>query len=104
MGDLKLQIILVVLVAVAFLAGFFIYRQVSLKGTQKQNEIYENVSLPTPVASPTPAQIPQRIPAVRTQATTSGTALPRTAAPVALFGIFAASAAISGFFLRKFPE
>ncbi len=87
MEDFKLQIILVVLVVIAFVAGFALYQKVSQREVQPKNEIA--VSAPTPV---------------RNQATTSGTNLPRTAAPVVLIGIFAASALISGFFLRKFPE
>lgn len=109
MDDLKLKIILVILVAVAFLTGFVIYRNIASKSVETDTNfepipVFSSSSVPS--ASPT---LPQRISAVSGQATASATTkggqtLPATGMPIVLVGVFAGAAVASGFFLRKFPE
>ena len=111
MDDLKLKIILVILVAVAFLGGFFIYRKVSQSSIANDQSLEPiPVYVPSPALSVSPTPSP-RIPEVKNGATSSATAstkggqkLPATGAPIALIGIFAAGALASGIGLRKFPE
>lgn len=75
----------------------------------QQIEPSEELNL-TPTITLTPTPIPGRVVAPtgvlgQTMPNTGvSQTLPNTGFPLALVGIFAASAAISGFFLRKYPD
>lgn len=75
----------------AILIGGFYFAQSQL-AAKKANDVKNTQAVVTPKQDET-----------KKPATGIGT-LPKTAFPVALFGIFSASAMISGWFLRKFPE
>lgn len=79
----------------AFLVGYLVYKSFKSKAPAWQPS--QQITLPV-APSLTPA------PAVSGTSSANTRTLPKTGAPVALMAIFASSALISGYFLRKFPE
>ncbi len=74
--------------------------------TTQQTNIVENQPIvqitPTPV--PSPATTYRQSPQIVGKNSTGNQNLPKTAFPSYFLGVFALSAAVSGFFLRKFPQ
>lgn len=102
------KLILAVLFLAVLILGFFLYQKliVTRQATPRVTQIRVTPS-PIPPSSPSPS------PATLGQTTAGGLALnqkgvvkslPSTGAPEVILALFATSAAVSGFFLRKFPE
>lgn len=91
----RLKLILVGIFLGSLALGYFIFSQ---KVKIDQNQTSKVVITPSPSATPT------TLGTTTSTVAKSGQQLPATGVPVALIGIFAASAMISGFFLRKFPK
>lgn len=101
--DIKVKLIIVGLLIISLAAVYLIFSQ---KTNQQTNNIVEN----QPVVQTTPAPAPSSVttyrqsPQIVGKNSTANQNLPKTAFPSYFLGVFALSAAISGFFLRKFPQ
>lgn len=101
--DLRIKLIITGLLVVSLAGIYFIFSQ---RTTNKPNTIVENpppvTTAPTPVPTATPR--PSGSPQVVGQNPSYRQNLPNTAFPTYLVGVFALSGAVTGFFLRKFPQ
>jgi len=93
-GLLKWVIIFVVFL-LAFLGGYLIYKSFKAKPPVWQ---------PSQQVSPPQVQNSTPTPAISGTSSPNVSTLPRTGVPIGLMIIFASSAAMAGFYLRKFPE
>ncbi|MBI4036351.1 hypothetical protein HY386_00540 [Candidatus Daviesbacteria bacterium] len=89
------MIIVLGLVVVGLVVGYVIFTQRFASTQSLPNRPVQQIDQVTP--SPTPETLGQQAPAATKT-------LPKTGFPIGLLGIFATSAAISGYFLRQFPR
>lgn len=108
-----LRLITIGLVLAALAVGYFLVsgRFAANKSAKPQAQVNMQVQQtatpqPSPVTSPTPSPAPQALGSATQQNGQKGSVqvLPRTGFPLALVGIFSASAMIAGWGLRKFPN
>lgn len=123
-GDNRLKFMAVGLILAAVVVGYFIFAQrFSSNQTPKPSDVatrpIQQFS-PSPLPSPTP--LPSNVPDIILPDTTKGgepltkgglpttkggvpiSQLPATGVPSTLLTVFAISAAVSGYFLRRFPK
>ncbi len=102
-SDGKLKLIIVGLVLAAFAIGYFVIAQrVQKSQTTTPVDVVEQKPTPVPVSSSLPSPIPTP---VAGQGNLKGVnSLPNTGFPLPLAGVFATSAVVSGWFLRRFPH
>ncbi|MDO8619299.1 MAG: hypothetical protein Q7R49_05145 [Candidatus Daviesbacteria bacterium] len=101
--DNKLKILTAGLVLAALAIGYFIITQkINNQASHIANQpSASSVPTPTPELVPLPSATPAPIPSTTKGGTNT---LPKTGFPLTLVGVFAMSALVSGYFLRKFPE
>ncbi len=105
-ADGKLKLIIVGLFLAAFVIGYFIISQrMQRVQTFPVTGIVQQATpspAPQPAETPVPAQLNQQ---KNGNGNVKGVAsLPKTGFPLPLAGIFATSAVVSGWFLRRFPN
>lgn len=123
-GDNRIRLIIAGLVLAAIAVGYMIFSQrFSANNTQVANNTNRTVQqiTPTPTLTITPTVTPSPAPATLGESSDSSTkgglpttkgglpntgvsSLPNTGFPAGLVAIFSASAAIAGYFLRKYPN
>lgn len=115
-GDNRIRLIIAGLVLAAIAVGYMIFSQrfSADNNTQVANNSDRPVTQITPTPTPTYTVTPTVTPPSESSSVPSTTkgglpntgisSLPRTGFPVGLVVIFSASAAIAGYFLRKYPN
>ena len=96
-GDNRIRLIIAGLVLAAIVVGYIIFSQ--RFSTNNTNRSVQQIT-PTPVLTTTPIPTP----ATLGQSTKEISSLPNTGFPVGLIAIFSASAAVAGYFLRRYPH
>lgn len=116
-GDNRLKFMAVGLILAAVVVGYFIFAQrFSSNQTPKPSEVATRpIQQFSPSPLPSPTSLPSNVPDIILPDTTKGglpttkgglpvTQLPATGVPSTLLSVFAISAAVSGYFLRRFPK
>ncbi len=103
-ADGKLKLIIVGLFLAAFVIGYFIIAQRMQK--VQTPPVIGIVQQATPAPSPQPPEtpVPNQLNPQKNGHIKGVSSLPKTGFPIPLAGIFATSAVISGWFLRRFPN
>lgn len=99
-GDNRLKLIVAGLFLAAIAVGYLIF-------SQRFTSPSQTTSRPVVQASPTPASTPIPSPSPTTKGSLPNTgisSLPATGYPAGLIAIFSLSAALGGFFLRRYPH
>lgn len=106
-----LRLITIGLVLAALAVGYFLVSgrfaaNKSTRQAQAPRQVQQMTPSPIPVTSPASSPSPQALGTATQQDGQKGSVqvLPRTGFPLALVGIFSASAMIAGWGLRKFPH
>ncbi len=102
--DIKVKLIIAGLLIVSLAVVYLIFSQ--RIASDKQQTVVENppVVQTTPTPVPSTATTYRQSPQIVGKSSTGNQNLPKTAFPSYFLGVFALSAVVSGFFLRKFPQ
>lgn len=104
-----LRLITIGLVLAALAVGYFLVSgrfaaNKSTRQAQAPKQVQQMSPSPSPIVSPTPQPSPQALGVTQGGQREGVQTLPRTGFPLALIGIFSASAMIAGWGLCKFPK
>lgn len=94
--DLRIKLLIAGLLVISLTGIYLLFSQ---RTTPNRQEVGTQ-----PVVQSTPTPSPSGPPQVVGQNQNFNQNLPRTAFPTYLVGVFALSGAVTGFFLRKFPQ
>lgn len=112
----RIKLIIIGLVLAAIVVGYFILAQRfqgNKTATTQNTNLSQRTPLPTSPTNRAALSSPSASPVMLGQGSSSGQSgtnrsniqtLPRTGVPAGLIAVFGVSAAISGYFLRKFPQ
>ncbi len=103
-ADGKLKLIIVGLFLAAFVIGYFIIAQRMQKVKTPPVTGIVQQATPSPAPQPTATLAPTPLNQQKNGNVTGVSSLPKTGFPLPLAGVFATSAVISGWFLRRFPN